>query len=360
MTLDAGGTNFVFGALRGSESVAGPVSMPSYADNLDRCLAQLTTGFDSIIAELKERKMHPVAISFAFPGPADYPAGIIGGFLPNFPSFRDGVALGAFLEERFGLPVFINNDGDLYAYGEALAGALPEVNERLKAAGSKKVYRNLIGYTLGTGFGMGVVVDGRLNRGDNSCVETWCLPHKKMREVIVEDGVAVRAVKRVYAKLSGDNSGELEPVDIYNIARGERAGDRAAALGAFAEMGEILGDAAANAVTVVDGLVVVGGGIAAAREFWMPAMLREMRGRMTTLSGDMLDRVQMGVYDLDDEAEFAEFARGDAREIKVYGSSRTVTYDPRKRIGVLTSHIGASRAISLGAYAFALSELDKK
>ena len=32
--------------------------------------------------------------------------------MPNFPSFRDGVALGPFLEEKFGIPVFINNDGE--------------------------------------------------------------------------------------------------------------------------------------------------------------------------------------------------------------------------------------------------------
>ena len=78
----------------------------------------------------------PVAISFAFPGPADYPNGIIGGYLPNFPSFREGVALGPFLEAKFGIPVYINNDGDLFAYGEALGGALPEVNARLEALGS--------------------------------------------------------------------------------------------------------------------------------------------------------------------------------------------------------------------------------
>ena len=80
----------------------------------------------------------PVAISFAFPGPADYPNGIIGGYLPNLPSLRDGVALGPFLEEKFGVPVFINNDGDLYAYGEALGGVLPQVNAKLEYLGSSK------------------------------------------------------------------------------------------------------------------------------------------------------------------------------------------------------------------------------
>ena len=42
----------------------------------------------------------------------------------------------------------------------------------------------------------------------------------------------------------------------------------------------------------------------------------------------------------------------------VYGSDRTVTYDPQKRIGVMISKIGASKAISVGAYDFALAQLD--
>ena len=49
---------------------------------------------------------------------ADYAHGIIGD-LPNFPGFRGGVALGPYLEHVFGIPVFINNDGNLFAYGEA-------------------------------------------------------------------------------------------------------------------------------------------------------------------------------------------------------------------------------------------------
>ena len=148
ITLDAGGTNFVFGAMRAGEFIVEPVTMPSQAHDLDTCLATLVAGFERVISMLEEP---PVAISFAFPGPADYPNGVIGGgYLPNFPSFRDGVALGPFLEEKFGIPVFINNDGDLFAYGEALCGLLPEVNARLEQAGSNKLYRNLLGYTFGT------------------------------------------------------------------------------------------------------------------------------------------------------------------------------------------------------------------
>lgn len=107
ITLDAGGTNLVFGAMQSNKFICDPITLPSNAQDLDKCLATIVEGFTQIINRLDAK---PVAISFAFPGPADYPNGIIGGYLPNFPSFRDGVALGPMLEERFGLPVFINNE----------------------------------------------------------------------------------------------------------------------------------------------------------------------------------------------------------------------------------------------------------
>ena len=226
ITLDAGGTNLVFGAMQANKFIVEPITKPSNADNLDKCLATMVEGFQAVIDQLEEK---PVAISFAFPGPADYPNGIIGGYLPNFPSFREGVALGPFLEYKFGIPVFINNDGDLFAYGEALGGALPEVNAKLEALGCPKRYKNLVGYTFGTGFGIGVVVNNQLNRGDNSCVETFCLKHKKMPDIIVEDGVAVRAIKRVYGEVSGDVKHAFEPKDICEIADGKRPGDVEAA-----------------------------------------------------------------------------------------------------------------------------------
>lgn len=356
LTLDAGGTNMVFGAMKGGEFIIEPITLPSNADQLDLCLSTMVKGFETVISRLDGK---PAAISFAFPGPADYPNGIIGGYLPNFPSFRDGVALGPFLRNRFGIPVFINNDGDLFAYGEALGGALPEVNEKLAAAGSSKQYRNMLGYTFGTGFGVGMIVNGELNRGDNSCVETFCLPHKKLAGVIVEEGVAVRAVKRVYGELSGNHGHDFEPKDIFEIAEGRKEGDVEAAKKAFAEMGEVAGDAMATAVTLTDGIIVIGGGITAARKYIMPSLLASLRSKMHTISGEELNRVQMKVYDLDNEEEFAEFAKGEARKIKIYGSDEEVTYDPQKRIGVAISKMGASKAISVGAYTFALDQLDR-
>ncbi len=345
----------MFSAIKANEFIVDPITLPSRAENLDTCLGALETGFRQIFDSLKEP---PVAISFAFPGPADYPNGIIGGYLPNFPSFRDGVALKAFLEDKFGVPVYINNDADLYAYGEALAGALPEINDRLAMAGSPKRYRNLLGYTLGTGFGFGFVSNGKLHIGDNSCVETFCLRNKKYPDIMLEEGVAIRAVKRVYGELSGNKDHGFEPKDICEIAEGLRPGDQQAAIASFAELGEIAGDAIATAVSLIDGIVVIGGGLSGAKKFIMPSLLREMRSKLMTFGGERVARVQSKVYNLDDDKEFAEFAKSHATELKVYGSYKTVPYDPEKRIGVIISRIGASKAISLGAYAYALAQID--
>ena len=353
VTLDAGGTNFVFAAICDGKPIGKSLTLPSSAHDLDKCLQTLVSGFEQVIESLPEP---PVAISFAFPGPADYRNGVIGGYLPNFPSFRDGVALGPMLKKRFNIPVFINNDADLFAYGEAMGGALPRINKRLEEAGSSKRYRNLLGYTFGTGFGFGFVMDGKLNLGDNSCVETFCLKHRDFPQYIVEDGVAIRAVKRLYRELSKDER-ELEPRDIFNIAEGAMEGNSEAAKDAFAIFGRVAGDAMATAVTLMDGLIVIGGGLSAASKYFMPALLEEMRAKIGTMSGDELNRVQMSVYNLDDEAEFKKFAEGCSRKIKVYGSDEEVVYDPEKRIGVTISDIGASNAVALGAYLYAIDNI---
>ena len=102
MTLDAGGTNFVFSAICGNQDIVTPICYPAVSDNLEECLTVLHRGFSQVKEQLEDE---PVAISFAFPGPADYKNGIIGD-LPNFPAFRGGVALGPFLKEKFGIPVY--------------------------------------------------------------------------------------------------------------------------------------------------------------------------------------------------------------------------------------------------------------
>ena len=50
LTFDAGGTNFVFSAMQGGQQVLKPVSLPSNADHLDKCLKTIFTGFDKVLS----------------------------------------------------------------------------------------------------------------------------------------------------------------------------------------------------------------------------------------------------------------------------------------------------------------------
>jgi predicted NBD/HSP70 family sugar kinase len=223
--------------------------------------------------------------------------------------------------------------------------------------GAQKRFHNLIGYTVGTGLGIGIVINGHLNRGDNSCVETFCLPHPTLSDVIIEEGASTRAVCRVYGELTGENVSEMNARDIAEIANGNRPGNATTAQEAFAQMGRTLGAAIATAATLIDGIVVLGGGVMAAKRWIMPSLMDALHATIHTLKGENLPRMQMKVYDLDNKAEFEAFAKGESRTIKVYGSDKEVVYDPVKRIGVTISDIGASNAVSLGAYLYAINNI---
>jgi glucokinase len=358
LTLDAGGTNFVFSAVQSDREVVDPITLPSNAHELEACLDTIVAGFTRLRGESPGP---PVAISFAFPGPADYPRGIIGG-LGNLPAFKGGgVALGPMLEDRFGVPVFINNDGDLFALGEAIAGFLPWVNGLLAETKSSKRYRNLLGATLGTGFGGGIVQEGRLWIGDNAAGgEIWLFRNKLDPRSNIEEAVSIRAVRRAYAQQAGIAiEASPEPKDIFAIGAGRRPGDRQAAIEAFRRMGEAAGDALASAVTLIDGLVVIGGGLTGAADLFLPALVAEMNATFEIPSGK-IPRLEAKVFNLEDPAERAQFVRGEAREVVVPGSGRRVAYDPLQRVAVGLSRLGTSKAVALGAYAFALTELDRR
>jgi len=355
MTLDAGGTNLRFSALRGGKPVAETVSLPSNGDDLEKCLANIVEGFNRVKALCPQP---PAAISFAFPGPADYPRGIIGD-LGNLPGFRGGVALGPMLEEKFGIPVFMNNDGDLFVYGEAIGGLLPHVNGLLEKAGSPKRYKNLFGITLGTGFGGGIVRNGEIFIGDNSASgEVWLLRNKLDPSMNAEEGACIRAVRRVYANQSGTPFDQVpEPKELFEIANGNMVGNQAAAREAFRCLGESAGDAVANAITLIDGLTVIGGGISNAWPLFLPALVDELNSTFTNPAGNKFRRLIPAAFNLEDTVQLETFLKGETRTIKVPGSDRSLAYDPLLRVGVGMSRLGTSQAIAIGAYAFALQKL---
>ncbi len=355
LTLDAGGTNFVFSAIRDFKEIATPITLPANADNLEICLGNLISGFEQIAKQVGEFD----AISFAFPGPADYQLGIIGD-LPNFPAFNGGVPLGPMLKHHFNVPVFINNDGNLFASGVACAGFLPKLNQRLKKSGSNKQFQNLIGITLGTGFGCGIVVQGQMITGDNSCAAEI---HNTLNPLNAnwnaEESVSTRAIQRVYAEQSGQAfTTRLMPKDIYDIAKGKREGNADAAKQAFESYGQALGASIANVLSLIDGIVVIGGGLSASWDLFSPAMFAELNRLTENFRGDKSNRLSFKVFNLEDDSIFEAFATGTTQTIIIPGTNKTIQYDALNRTGVALSDLEGSLATSLGAYAFAIQQLD--
>lgn len=92
------------------------------------------------------------AISVSIGGPLDVEHGIIDS-PPNLPGWN-AIPLKKMLTEAFSLPVYVEHDGN--------AGALAEWY-----FGAGKGFSHVVFITMGTGFGAGLILNGRLYRGAN-------------------------------------------------------------------------------------------------------------------------------------------------------------------------------------------------
>ena len=101
-------------------------------------------------AHLREANGRAAAISVSIGGPLDIQRGIIYS-PPNLPDW-DAVPLKDLLRERFGLPVYVEHDGN--------AGAIAE-----HYFGAGRGLGNIIFLTMGTGLGGGLILGGRVYRG---------------------------------------------------------------------------------------------------------------------------------------------------------------------------------------------------
>lgn len=348
LTLDAGGTNFHFSAYENAIEVIEPFTIAADVSVLESALATIVSGFNRLIKSLNKK---PVAISFAFPGPANYEKGIINN-VGNLPAFAGGVPLGPYLEEVFNVPVFINNDGDLYTYGEARFGVLPWINDQLINSGSSKRFNSLIGLTLGTGYGAGAFLNGQLYCGDNSsALEVWTTRNGIKSNCFTEEGVSKRAIVNYY----GDHT--LTPEDIFEIAIARKDGDQQRALLAYEEFGKVLGESIADIITLFDTVIVIGGGVSNAHTLFMPTVFKRIRGMISDYNGGDKKRIVQSVYDLENEKELSQFTKGNQITVSIPGSSKTIVYDSESRSGIALSRLGANRAIALGAYAYAIDRL---
>jgi glucokinase len=182
--------------------------------------------------------------------------------------------------------------------------------------------------------------------------------NKLAPDTSVEEVVGGLGIKKTYAVLAGigiDEAPEAEGIE--DIVFGKQPGDIRAAKRAFEMLGEVAGDAAASVLTLVDGLLVIGGGIANAAPLFMPALMRELSSSIMHVSGDKVPRIEAAPYWLDDPAGLAGFLGCEARELAIPGSGNTIVYDAKKRTGVGVSRLGTGKAVALGSYIFAVDRL---
>ena len=103
----------------------------------------------ALVERIDPGASHPIGIAAA--GVIDQRAGVVRES-PNFPGWRD-FPLSAELAARTGRVVLLDNDANAVILGEARLGVARGV-------------ANVFGYTLGTGVGGGIVIDGQPYRGE--------------------------------------------------------------------------------------------------------------------------------------------------------------------------------------------------
>jgi glucokinase len=355
LSLDAGGSNFVFSALKSGVPVLPSIHKTVDVEQLPACIDDIVSGFEEIRQCCSEKAQ---AISFAFPGPANYAEGIIG-HLENLPAFDTFVPLGPLLEQHFHLPVFINNDGDLFAYGEARAGLLPAINVELMANGETRRYRNLVGLTLGTGLGCGVCLGEQLLRGDNdAAAEIWSIADPMGSGQPVEETLSVRGLKNMYAQEAGVSLADVpEPAELFRLLSEGTPNLRTAVMHTFQRYYDVLTEVIRSCIALFDGLVVLGGGIAGSAGGFLPSMVSALNAETELRNGKTLHRLESTVYNLSDPLDRERFLRPNRGELRVAGSEVPISFTPEKRSGIALVDGDTSVSIMKGAYFYAADQL---
>jgi glucokinase len=243
--LDLGGTKILAGVVDREGHVEQRREHPTPTASQDELLA----GLDEAVEELLTDGI--AALGFGLPSPVDQRSGRALQAV-NIP-LKD-IDFRARMEERFGLPVGIENDANAATYAEFRFGAARDVD-------------SMIMLTLGTGCGGGAVIDGKLFRG-------WA----EFGHIVIEyDGLPCQGTCTGRGHLEPYVTGtaatklaqaEFGPaVDAHRLVRLADEGEPRA-IEILAGIGRRLGAGIGSLVNIFNPeLVVIGGGFAAAGDF---------------------------------------------------------------------------------------------
>jgi glucokinase len=149
--VDVGGTTTGAGLVTAAGEVLLEAQAPTHGAGPGRALETIVGLIEAMRAGARARGVSVDGIGLGLPGIIDAARGRVGPEIPHVPELA-GQPIAAMLAERFGRPVFIDNDVNALALAEWTFGA-------------SRGIRSLAVLAPGTGFGAAIVLDGRLVRG---------------------------------------------------------------------------------------------------------------------------------------------------------------------------------------------------
>jgi len=284
--VDLGGTNIVAGAMPedGSREIA-MRSEPTHAQQgadavVDRIARMIDTVIAETIAETNAKREDFAGVGIGSPGPLDRERGIVI-VTPNlgwrnFP-LRDEVS------KRVGLPASLDNDANCATLGEWWCGAA-------------KGGRHVIGITIGTGIGGGLILDGRLFHGASdvageighttidstgrrcNCGNYGCLEAYASGPAIAERAREALAggEPSILLKMVDDDLGQITAQLVYDAAKK----DDDVARQVVRETANFLGAGVANLLNIFNpDVVVIAGGVTQAGAPLFEPLRAEVRRR---------------------------------------------------------------------------------
>ena len=262
--VDMGGTNVKVAAVSPGGDVVEALSLASEVEcGPEHVQRQIERG----IAELFERygRENFIGVGVGAAGSVDA-KGVVK-YPPNFPGWQEE-PLGERLRAFTGLPVWVDNDANVAAIGEARFGAGVGLTDFLCI-------------TLGTGVGGGLFLRGQIYRGpglaagevghvsvDMSGPRCKCGSYGCLERLVGARYIVERAVEKFRSgaggKLSMLVNGKLEDLTPKLISQAAEAGD-AVALEVLRETGIIIGVAMASVINLLNlQRIIVSGGVAQA------------------------------------------------------------------------------------------------
>ena len=281
--VDLGGTNVKAGLVDGSGNVLASDRRPTNAqESAEAPVNQIVDAINAVMAEGGVTAGDIVGIGIGSPGPLNAEQGIIlrAGNLPHWFDFP----LADRVSARIGVPVYIQNDATIFAYGEWWMGAGRGIDD-------------FFAVTLGTGIGGGAVCGGRLLTGfnDNACEighitidyngpQCWC----GQKGCLEQYGSATGLVRMTREELISDHvesiltvyrGGNGEDLTAKIVTEAALAGD-AFARAMLDRAGYFLGIGLVNALNLMNyQTVAVGGGLAKAGDLILNPARRALAER---------------------------------------------------------------------------------